>query len=403
MSDEYQTDGNVSNAKKEKAAMNLAEAVEIVEQALAAPVSVWPGFSPKNVPLVLYDEQGFTFLNHPAPPHERPSQLTAATTVEIEGILTATIPISLSKDEKNLIPLVYHEAFHVYQGKGVFRFAEQFHFFEVLALYPELDGTYRALCRAEVEVLNSSDLSAEEKAVYLAALAEQRYAILSRRQGLLQFEKTAERKEGTASYVEQCMRACAFAIPPDPVVCNYGWSRQYDAGAATCRLLDELAVEGWYARVEAGESLFDILIQEFYWEGIDLARLNLVEKIACEQEKAEQIRSARQTRIDKLVEAGVIRLHLPTDVMINRSFNPTRLLSLGDGRLLHDDFLLVQLPSGTISLRNGDIVEDYNHNELIFREIPLQLIGDRLEATAPTAQISLTGVNRVGKSVFAIE
>ena len=385
--------------------MNLAEAVELVKQALVAPVSVWPRFSPKKVPLVLYDEQAFTFLNHPAPPQERPSQLTAATAVEIEGVLTATIPIRLSEDRtaKNLIPLVYHEAFHVYQGEGVFRFVEQFHFFEVLAYYPELDGTYRALCRVEADVLNRPNLSAEEKAVYLATLAEQRYAIRSRREGLLPFEKTAERKEGTASYVEQRMRTCAFTIPPDPVVCDYGWSRQYDAGAAVCQLLDELALEGWPARVEVGESLFDILIQEFGLEGVDLACFDLPEKIRCEGETANQIRSDRQTRIDRLVEAGVIRLRLPTGVMINRSFNPARLLSLGDGRLVHNDFLLVQLPSGTISLRNGDIVEDYNRNELIFREIPMQQTGDRLEATTTTVQISLTGVKQVGRNVFTIE
>lgn len=52
--------------------MNLQQAIEVIERALENPVSTGLDFTPKNVPLVLFDDEGVAFINHPNPSEERP-------------------------------------------------------------------------------------------------------------------------------------------------------------------------------------------------------------------------------------------------------------------------------------------------------------------------------------------
>lgn len=185
--------------------MNARQALKIVQRALENPVPTWLDYTPQNVPIVLYDEDEFVFINHPNPPTERPTNLTAATALEINGILTATIPLRTGCDEQLLVPLVYHECFHVYQDRK-FQFKGNYDFFEVLAFYPELHPAYRALCSAETDVLNDSTLSLFEKAKLLSVLVRKRRHILFQHDGLLDFENNLERKEGVASFVERKAR-----------------------------------------------------------------------------------------------------------------------------------------------------------------------------------------------------
>ncbi len=138
--------------------MRAAQAVELIQQALLAPVETWPGYSPRAFPVCVYDKDEHYFLNHPEPPQGRPPELTAATACEIGGLMTAVIPADICSDERSLIPLLYHECFHAHQNRGAFRFAEKFDFFRCLAYYPELNAQYRALCAAEAEVLANREL-----------------------------------------------------------------------------------------------------------------------------------------------------------------------------------------------------------------------------------------------------
>lgn len=132
--------------------MRAAEAVHLAEQAIRSPVETWPGYSPANVPVCIYDPEEHYFLNHPRPPSRRPQELTAFTACDIGGLPTATIPAEMCSDETTLIPLIYHECFHGYQDSGGFRFEDQFDFFNCVAYYPEFNVPHRALCVAEAEV-----------------------------------------------------------------------------------------------------------------------------------------------------------------------------------------------------------------------------------------------------------
>jgi hypothetical protein len=389
--------------------MNVGEASVQVEKALASPLVTWPGYIPAAIPVLIFDTSDFMFFNHPDSLQERPAHLVAATAIELNGVLTATIPVEQCQDGTDLIPILYHECFHVYQIGSAFRLDEQFDFFRALAFYPELDATYRALCLAEIEVIDSASFSSREKAAYLARLAEKRHRILAVHDGLLAFVHHLERLEGTAYYVEQRAREAIFGIPAEMFSSHYGgvvpskvgWTRHHAVGAAICRLLDEVS-KGWQAQVAAGASLSTFLIQEFGQEEADLANLALPDRIAQEQDAAARVRAGFEADIAQLVQEGSISIRWPPHVPVMRSLRPAETVSLGDGRLIHAGFYVLQLPNGTIHLRSGPIVEDYRRCEVRFPAVPLRRTGDRLEADTEKAQISLTGVRELADGAFEL-
>ncbi|MBN2004520.1 MAG: hypothetical protein JXA21_14285, partial [Anaerolineae bacterium] len=118
--------------------MKVEVAVDIVKRALENPVSTWLDYTPQNIPIAIYDDDEFSFINYPNPPSERPDNLMAATAIDINGTLTATIPVADCDDERELIAVVYHECFHVYQRQR-FQYNEEYDFFEIMAFYPELN------------------------------------------------------------------------------------------------------------------------------------------------------------------------------------------------------------------------------------------------------------------------
>src|SRR5690606_25564168 len=150
-----------------------------------------------------------------------------------------------------------HEGFHVYQAAHFV--SQPSDMFTAMAHYPELDAAYRALCRVEADIFNDDSRNPAEKLPVIAAVIRQRRALLEKHPSLIPYERYLERNEGTASYVEHAVRLALYEISPKPVESDTGWSRFYSAGAALCRLLDA-TVDGWQARVEAGESPGDIAL-----------------------------------------------------------------------------------------------------------------------------------------------
>ncbi|MBZ0289783.1 MAG: hypothetical protein K8I30_19330, partial [Anaerolineae bacterium] len=284
--------------------MNLHEAVQHVETALTKPVDVWPGYGFARIPFVIYDADEAVFFNHPNP--RRPPQLTgAATALDIEGIQTATIPAAMVKSEADLIPLLYHEGFHVYQNNG--GFAAQtaaFDFFRALAFYPELHGEYRALCLAEAEVYNTPHR--ESRPALLGALAQRKQNVLTTlpNADVLAFERNLERVEGTASFVEAAAREKIYGLSPDKVEARYGWSRQYTVGQAVCRFLRNVQPSTWQQAVAAGNSPTDIVIAAYFREKTDLSALDLETKIAQETEDAARISAQHESRIAEMLDSG---------------------------------------------------------------------------------------------------
>ncbi len=381
--------------------MQFDQAVKAIEKALTSSLDLWPGFDPGAIPLVVYDADRFVFINHSNPPADRPTQLTAATATVIQGILTATVPVEMFPDEASLVPAAIHECFHVYQGSGVFEPGEGYDFFQAFAVYPELDAEFRAICRAEVEVLNQSGWPERIRGQYLAALAQRRYSILCQRKEVLPFEKSLERLEGTANYVGQRVQVERYNFQPGPLSCVYGPYHTYSTGPAVCCLLDRL-VKNWQARIESGEIPSEILMNTGGTQDVDLAALRLPEKISQEEEQVNGIRREYLAQLHRLEENNPIHLELSPELSIQHSFNPVRITALGDGRLIHNDFLIVQLPDGEIHLRGGGILEDTARHELIFPHTELDFANGSLAASTSTAQISLQNVVRVGENRYKV-
>lgn len=374
--------------------MKICEAVELVGKELQKPVGTWLEYSPAKIPIILFNPTDFEFINHPAPTSVRPDNLAAATSQTINDVETATIPIDLFETAEKLLPIVYHECFHVFQ-KTNFVFAEQFDFFKALAFYPEFDATYRALCAAETQVFNDHKFSLQRKVDLLTALAQRRFDLLSRTDDLLAFQKMGERNEGTASYVERKASAALFGQLPGLVVCQYGWSRQYTLGAAVCELLDKLGVTGWHKQVQAGISPTEILMGCAHEEAI-LDELHLEEKEAQEKIIAEEMAYQIHNQLDEFMQAGVIRVYLPsTKEQTYRSFSPINIVSLGDGSLLHKQFLEIYLPNGKLVVHEF-AVEDYVRGEVTFRAVPLSQSGGKVQAKTETIEIDLSGAELVG-------
>lgn len=380
--------------------MKAKVAVDIVKRALENPVSTWLDYTPKNVPVVFYDDDEFTFVNHPNPPSERPNHLTAATALEINGFPTAIIPLAICDDEQSLIPLVYHECFHVYQSQR-FQRNREYNFFEVLAFYPELNPTYRALCSAETDVLNNNALSPSGKLKLLSGLIRKRHEILAQHEGLLDFEKNLERNEGIASFVEQKARVTLFDISPDNSMCYYGYSRQYFMGAAICWLLEQTYPAGeWQKLVEQGLSLSEFLFQVATQEQVNWTMLDIANKEKLEKKNVEQVLVEANRKIENLLNNNSVTIKLPEKTQIFRSFNPRSIISLGDGRLIHPEFVIIQIPNGQISIQGEMALENYTDGTVVFNAMLPEIANNKLDVKSENVQISLEQVRQLPNGII---
>lgn len=378
--------------------MDAKTAAQLVEKALSAPIIPWPGYDITIVPFVVYDDHDAIFIHHPNPPTERPERLTAATAVEINGAQTATIPSEFSATEAELIPLVYHEGFHVYQNNGAFTStAGSFNFFRALAFYPELDGVFRGLCAAEAEVYNNPALP--NRPALLAALAKQKLVRLT--DDVAAFERNLERTEGTAAYIESLAAERLFNVKTEQVESRYGWARQYTVGAAACRFLESVLPGAWQPRVEAGESPSDILIAEFFSESVDLEAVSLEQKIITEQVMATTLKKAHQDNLDELMNNGALRIRWYDDASVMRAFSPNTMISMGDGRMMHPGFLKLYLPQGKIEV-DGLAVEDIVGREVVVAAALYTLEDQRLLITSEKLLVELTNVTQIDDDLFEV-
>ncbi|MCU0481558.1 MAG: hypothetical protein MUE54_10150, partial [Anaerolineae bacterium] len=372
----------------------------LVQSAIQNPVlGLWDGYDICKIPFVIYDEHDMTFINHPNPPTERPQNLVAATSLNINGVYTATLPLHLiGQDEISLVPIAYHEAFHVYQQHHF----QPIHadFFMAMSHYPELDGEYRALCQLEADVLHR-DWDVDKKMRYLAHIGRLRRDHLTHHDSLLGYERFLERSEGTAHYIEQKARLALYDIPPKRTDIGFGLTRFYQVGAGLCWLISQ-AVPDWMKRIEAGESLGDI-VQSMSTELADLSKLEY------EQVRAEQIKTC--AAIQDGIEAELHRLYANGTLVIRydgigqvfRAFNPSTLNSLGDGRVIHRSMFQLILPKyGKVACDGVLVVDNMDSCEVIFETVPYTYTEGVLRIDAGQIQANLSSVEQIDGGIFKI-
>jgi len=375
------------------------QAARLLKAHLKRPLDVWPGFDLSQTPFAIYDEDNVVFVNHPSPPDEPPA-LHAATDMEIGGVLTAVVPAAYAKDEAELIPLAYHEAFHVYQNTGNFAPEPGFNFFTALAFYPELDAGYLALCLLEEQLFNDLHLSLEPKAAALATTSRKRIEILSRNENALLLENYSQRFEGTASYVEQRVAHKVFNKPYPPVSGGSSRVRTYRAGTALGRLLDALGAD-WMRRVQEGATPSDVLIGAFL-EDVNLKPYGLSRMLVQARAKANELRDATETELSRAFSAGAVTLTMPPQSTVYRSFNPQRITSLGNGQVVYRGPRL-DFDCGYIQLSDEvPLLEDMRTGTLLFPARQVRFEGSRLMADGPDIRANLSQVSEEGKNNYRL-
>jgi hypothetical protein len=108
-------------------AQHGAPAVEIELAEIASGRDLWPGFDVLEIPLAIFDGERTWLFRHPAPPegfeafpgahvHDgRYPAVTANSSAEIGGVLTATVLLDKDAPVRRQAALAVHEAFHVFQ------------------------------------------------------------------------------------------------------------------------------------------------------------------------------------------------------------------------------------------------------------------------------------------------
>jgi hypothetical protein len=382
--------------------LNLEEVVQVIKAGLTNPVDTWPGYSPAGVPLVVFDDEAALYLNHPSPPVERPPELMAATAQQVGGVLTATLPLWMCQDPRSLMPLVYHECFHVYQEQGGFLRVEpdeDFSFQRALSFFPELDPLHRAFCRAECEVLNDLQRIPEEQAILLAGLSTKRFALLEDRPEALALTRQTERREGPAYYIQQQVDCLLNGSPIPKQEVQFGYSRQYHVGAAICRLLSQL-VEDWCQSIEAGLSPSEVLVKKFGGNSTRLTDLDLDQKTRQETFNVRSILAEVQASLPEPAVRLRVSSRGEAARVWMRGFNPMTVRSLGDGRLFHSGIYILQGPAGILKLKSGTLLENFTTDEIIFVAKSLELNGHRLDLETEEIAIHLEGVVEIDKGMF---
>jgi len=380
--------------------LTLTQAVELIQEVQQKPLTaLWNSYDMSQIPFAVYDDDDVTYLNHPNPPQDRPQNLVAATSANINGTQTATMPVKIvGKDAESFVPIAYHEGFHVYQHHHFKPIVADF--FMAMSHYPDLDPEYRTLCQLEADVLGKN-WSTDKKLSFMATLAQMRRQRLSHHDSLLNYERLMERNEGTASYIEQKVRQLLYGIVPELGEVGHGWSRFYQIGAGLCWLFDE-TIPNWMARAEAGESLSDILLGMPYAPA-DLSEIGYEQVLQAQTEVCATLQNEVNGHIDFLQANGTLRIGYGGVGQVYRAFTPITMVSLGDGRVLHRSMFQLIMPKyGKISCEDMVVIDNVAQQEIIISNLPVTYSDGVLQINTPHIQVRLSDVMINAETCFSI-
>lgn len=338
--------------------------------------SLWPGFNPRRVPVVLYGGNRTLLYRHPNPPpeftelHDRqglyafPGQhpaMRANTSIELGGVQTATLILKEERSTIELAAVLIHEAFHVFQRERHPNWSAN----EVeLFTYPIEDIELLQLCQLEMEALRRALKASktEVAAVWAATALELRRKRFSKMsEGSVAYERGTELFEGLAQYIE----ALAVGMPQGLVIIGRDFaadeirSRCYATGQALALLLDRFD-PAWKDKLEVGLAWFldELLTAMLRQMGVQPARfLRPEEEIALSQaNKDVQDMQAKRTalREDFLSQPGwqVIVIANEKEPLWPQGFDPMNVHRLGGGEVLHTRWLKLKNSVVTLEVLN---------------------------------------------------
>lgn len=316
----------------------------------AAATELWPGFSPLDYPLAVFDGEYTRLYHHPNPPAEfdceppdglafsgRHPAVVANSMAQIGGVATATV---IHHGGSGIAGEITHETFHVFCRDRHPAWTAN----EVAALqYPVEDADVLASRRLEAAALRRAVLDGSaEWAVTAVSLRQERFATMA--PDAVGYERDLERCEGLALYVEGKTSA-AFRcldplgdIRPDDVR-----KTAYFTGEAMAVLLDRFA-PGWKSTMESDDT-------NYLDELLTAATANVVPAQFTSEERTAALGAAResislmqaereQVRADFLARPGRVVLTAPdSDPFKISAFDPMNIQHLGGGEVLHSRML----------------------------------------------------------------
>lgn len=357
------------------------DACAVVAEAdrLAGQHELWPGFDPRQIPMMVYDGQR-TWLFHVSEPWrgfaampERPGvfghpglhdSVRANTATKVDDVWAAVLMLpSLDMDGVTQVAAaLIHEAFHVYQMTHHSGWmANEVELFK----YPVLDRTMLARRYAEDEALDRAVRSAgaDERLAWTRTaleLRQQRAADMP--EGAIRYERDLEVLEGLAHYVqvravgnmEAVLRRPANGFAPDQVR-----SRGYWTGVQWAMILDRLDV-AWKDRLQRDDQLrLDQLAEQLTVErpaeplGFDATELARFESLATEQVAALQATLDRRRVEFRQAPGYQLEIHASAESPLRpQGFDPMNITVLEDRQVLHHRYLKLGNQLGWVELLN---------------------------------------------------
>jgi hypothetical protein len=350
----------------------LREAMTRLQSAGTEP---WPGYDPGTVPVAIYDGTDTFLFGHPAPPAGfqpgapgvdaafEPGLPPVSTfpglhpavrgnSVALIGDqLTATImPTPEVTSVAATAAIVAHEAFHVYQ----FQHHPGWGADESQALtYPVTSAPLHHLLLMEMEALEQALAAggAPDRGAPWVRLAldlrHQRHALLP--PGAAAYERSVERLEGLAHYVEMHFAAASADGAPSRRTLRFGPAevrrRSYAAGQVLALLLDRFE-STWKARLTQHDTLYldDMLDQALppHLQPAAIAEADVKALQALAEGEVEEVAQKREALRSSVVARGGWRLEViaaPADPLRPKGFDPMNLHPLGSAEVLHTRWL----------------------------------------------------------------
>jgi len=87
---------------------------------------------------------------------------------------------------------------------------------------------------------------------------------------------------------------------------------------------------------------------------------------------------------------------------VYRTFSPRSILSSGNGRLIHPEFVIIQTSNGVISVENEMTLEDYNHNTVSFPAKPIEVKDIRLDIQTEHVKVILENVKQLPDGIIKV-
>lgn len=382
---------------------------------------LWRGFDPQQVPIEIYDGRQTWLFRHPHPPEgfvESPQHkglflfsgmhpsVRANSSTQLGGAETATAVLDKrsGRSDHELAALAMHEAFHVFERQHHPNWqANEADFF----MYPVDNFSLLQYRFAETESLRRALLARDvnESACWAAEALRFR----NRRFGGLDavataFERGTELNEGLATYIQvrAAGSASSFSLPQNDFAAEAVRDRAYKVGAALALLLDRIA-NGWQAELNAGasNSLDELLAAKTYFAAptCSFSDTENASLLARARSAVTALKDRRaQFKADFSAAKGkqlIISSSTPLQV---EGFDPSNLVELGNGELLHRRWIKLKVQDGDIEvLDRAALTEPAGKHPLMdgVREITVSGIPDnpKIVPNGDSVEITCDGVH----------